>query len=580
MKKFFLSLVFIMSGILFAQNPQGVHAKVELVTGATQTATFLGIERDTVSLGGLIQGKFAIVKIHKNRFKSIVDDQGNDLLHASEKIAAEVPGDTVNDTLANTSPAADTATKTPPVADPVPADTATADTTAADTASNEIPRDSVTVQTALPDSSLKDSTPAGPTTPRGNVPAEFKVERTPTFLDSVEGKHVFVALERRSIDSVLSEELNHIAIRLLQEQGIPVLFARRTSFGYCREQSCIRDSLAAYGAASVFQGSISAAKAQDSLTVLMSHTRLDSSGKNERGTARMNLSSFTAMSDAIASDKLNNFLKELQGQSPPPKDTRSHIRVETDPEGANLEVEGTETLCKTPCTFTTLDTGKIVVYAYWSVDRHIWAARSVVNAIPGDTNKISLKLKQSKPELFISSIPEGAEIYAGSAPISKNTQPIGRAPDKFSLFDPGLSTVQLRKEGFRDTLVTVYAAPTGITSLEVQMEPISDPAEQLKQQEWIRDKRKNFVGKSLMGSSIAPILIGALFTYLAYEDYDDAEKIKNDLSIPATSNGANYQKLVRKNHKKVDQGDKKMIIGGSLIGSGLLLFGIGFTLAF
>ncbi|MCQ2097672.1 MAG: PEGA domain-containing protein [Fibrobacter sp.] len=557
MNKLFLALLLIAFGILSAQDPQGVHARVELVTGAKQGATFLGISQDTVSLGGTIQGKFTVVRIHRSRFKSIVDDQGNDLLNPvaatdSSAIAATAEIDTSVSDSARISPA-----------DSIPENTAQA------------PADS-----AMQDSPARTAGTSDTATSRGTVPEEFRQTRTPTFLDSVDGKHIFVALERRSIDSALSEELNHIAIRILKEQGVPVMFARRTSFGYCREQACIRDSLLRYGATDLFQGTISAAKAQDSVSVFMTHTYLTDSSQQKSNSARMNLSSFTAMSDAIAGNKLNNFLKQLQGQSVAPADRKSYIHVETDPEGANLEIEGTETLCKTPCTVATLDTGKIVVYAYWSVDRHIWAARSAISAIPGDTNKVSLKLKQSKPELLITSTPEGAEIYGGSAPISRSTKSIGRTPSKFALFEPGLSTVQLRKEGFRDTMVTVYANPTGITSLEVQMEPISDPAEQLRQQEWLHEKKKNFVGKTLMGSAIAPILIGALFTYLAYDDYDEAEKIKDDLSLPATSNGANYQKLVKKNHDKVDQGDRKMIIGGSLIGSGLLLFGIGFTLAF
>ena len=40
----------------------------------------MGIENDTVSLGGYIQNKFTIVKIAKKQFKRIVDEKGNDLL--------------------------------------------------------------------------------------------------------------------------------------------------------------------------------------------------------------------------------------------------------------------------------------------------------------------------------------------------------------------------------------------------------------------------------------------------------------------------------------------------------------------
>lgn len=549
MKKYLFAFLFLATSILFAQEPPGIHASVELVSGAKQNVQFLGIHQDTVNLGGTIKGVFTVVKIHRERFKSIVDDQGNDLLN---KPVQEVSSPT---------------------------------TVAGDSSIQGSSVQNISVQ----DSSLQDSAIAQ------TSPQDTASERQPTFLDSVEGKHIFVALERRSIDSSLAYELNRLSTKILQEQGVPVVFTPRTNFGYCREQSCIKDSLAAYGAASVFIGSISAAKALDSLNILMSYTVFEpadtTNQKNNNksnnkitdkvNSASMTLSSLSALSDAIGKDKLSSFIQQLLGKNIKPKGPQtSYIHVETDPEGANLEIAGGEGFCKTPCTYPTLDTGKIVLYAYWNVDRHIWAAKSVVKPIPGDTNKISLKLKKAKPELYVTSSPVGAEIYPGSAPLTKKSKPIGRTPSKYPLDVPGLSTVQLRKEGFRDTSVTIYAPPTEMTTIDVQMEPLTKPEEILQQQEWLRSRKKNFVGHALMGSAIAPILVGALITYLAVDDYDEAKKIKNDLKKPAAPDGAKFQKLVDKNHDLVDSGDRKMIVGGSLVGAGILLFGVGFTLSF
>ena len=537
MNKFFFAILLLVTTLLFAQENQGVRVSVELVNGTRQNAMFLGIQQDTVNLGGIIQGKFTIVKIKKNRFKSIVDEQGNDLLNPPPQ------------------PPKDSTTT-------VPTDTivASRDTNSA----GSVTTDTSSAKTESPNDSYH-------------------------FLASTEDKHIFVALERRSIDSVLAEQLNALIVRLLQEKGTPIVLAKRTDFGYCREQGCIRDSLAHYGAASVFQGSITAAKAQDSLIISINHTSFskevsqqDSSiQKDSVHSAQMTLSTFTALNDAIAKNRLIKFLNKLQGiKVEPERKKKGYIHVETNPDGATLEMDGGNSICKTPCTFATADTGKIILYAHWSVDKHIWAARSSVPIIPGDTNKISMKLKKSKPELLITSIPENAEIYAGSAPLTKETKAIGHTPSKFTIYEPGLSTVQLRKEGFRDTLVTVYASPTELTSLEIAMEPISDLEELLNQQEWIKTKKKIFVGKTLMGTAVVPVLLGALFTYLAHVDYDDAEEIKNDLSRSASANGENYQKMVKKNHRLVDNGDEKMVIGGSLLGAGAILFAVGFTLSF
>jgi hypothetical protein len=82
-----------------------------------------------------------------------------------------------------------------------------------------------------------------------------------------------------------------------------------------------------------------------------------------------------------------------------------------------------------------------------------------------------------------------------------------------------------------------------------------------------------------MGTSIAPFLLGALFTYLAMVDYDDADKIKDSLKFPA-SGGEKYQAKVKENKDLAESGDRKMIIGGSLLGAGALLLGVGFVLSF
>ena len=80
MKKIFL-LITIAFIAAFAKEPEGKYVDVELLSGTHQRAKFLGIENDTVSLGGYIQNKFTVVKIAKKQFKKITDEQGNDLLN-------------------------------------------------------------------------------------------------------------------------------------------------------------------------------------------------------------------------------------------------------------------------------------------------------------------------------------------------------------------------------------------------------------------------------------------------------------------------------------------------------------------
>ena len=518
MKKFILTFALFWVSTLWAG--EGIPSLVELVTGTKQAAQFLGVQNDTVSLGGTIQGKFTVIRIPKNRFKSIVDEKGNDLLNGT-----------------NTAIAPDSA------------------------------KQDSTVQ----DSSLLDSANSG-------LVAE---PHEPTFLDSVENKHVFVTFERRNSESTLAEQLENLIVRMLKESGTPIWPINRQNFSNCTDATCIKDSLKAHGAASAYIGRITSARTPDSVAVQMSRYAIEDSTKQEPNTAQINLSAIHALTDALSKDKLHRFVLRLQGEPIPAEVTngKSYIRIETNPEGANIVTRDNVDICKSPCTFVVSDTVKTDVYAYWGVDRQLWGAKSTVKPIPGDTAKILLKLKRVKPELVIHSKPEGAYIFGGSNALNKNSKPMGTTPKKFTVYDPGLSTVQVRKAGFRDTMLTVFAAPTEITDINIELTPITDKQEQIAQQEWLRERKKHTIGKTLMGSSIAPILLGTLFIYLANLDYDDADKIKQNLDRPAAG-GEIFQEKAAKNKDLVDKGDKKMIIGGSLLGTGLILLGAGFVLTF
>lgn len=518
MKKSFLfiALAFSLFWTTFSQasEDQGVRVKVELITGTTQYAQFLGISQDTVNLGGNIQGNFTIVRIPKNRFKSIVDEQGKDYL----------------------------------------------------TAADSIPNDSI----------VTDSLPQEP------------AASTPSFLETVANKHIFVALEHRSIDSLLALQITPVIIKLLQEKGVPLTFAQRTDFGYCRNAQCIKDSLALYGASSVYQGSLTAAYAQDSLKLQLTYTDLkaDTSSNSQDSiiksrTSTISLSVFKPLIDAVDNNKLSHFIKELLGEPIPKKEKGpSYVKMESDPEGAIITIPGRDDVCRTPCTFALGDTTKTEVYAYWNVGGQLWGVKKSVTPIPNDTTMLSVKLKKVKPEIRIYTIPENAYIYAGSAPLTPSTKPLGKSPNTFPIYDPGTSFIQIRKEGFRDTLVTFYASPTEITDITVNLTPLNNPIELEAQKEWVKARQKNFIGKVLMGSSIAPIIAGGLLTLLAYQDYDDAQKIKDELKTPAAAGGTNFQAKVDKNHDLVEKGDRKIIIGGSLLGCGVLMFGAGILLSF
>ena len=531
MKKILLTFALFWVSVIWAE--EGIPSHVELVTGAKQDAQFLGVKDDTVSLGGTIQGQFTVIRIHKNRFKSIVDDNGNDLLNQPQEAPSQA------------------------------------------SAQDSVAQDSTRQDSTAQDSTVQDSTQ------NDSAVVEHSIE-TP-----VEGQHIFVSFERRNSESALAEQLENLIIRLLKESGTPVTFINRQEFDFCNDAICIKDFLKKHGAASAYIGRITSARTPDSIMVQMSHFQFSDSAKTDH-VAQTNLSAIKTLSDALSKDKLRGFVLQLQGENFPVQNApvqqlassgKSYLHVETNPDGANIMTQGNDDICKSPCTFIIDDSSKTDIYAYWSVDRQMWGAKAAIKPIPGDTAKISLKLKRVKPELLIHSNPEGAYIFGGSTPVSKKSKPIGSTPSKYPIYEPGLSTFQIRKAGFRDTVLTVFTSPTELTDVEIELTPISDKQELVSQQEWLHERKKDFIGRTLMGSSIAPILLGTLFIYLANIDYEDADKIKQDLDRPAAG-GENFQARAAENKDLVDKGDKKMAVGGALLGTGIILLGVGFVLTF
>ena len=520
MKKLLAILTFLLATSAFAQGQQGPKVNVELVSGTKQSAQFLGIQNDTVQLGGYIKNQFTVIRLHKDKFKSIVDEQGNDLLHPA------------------------------PAAVPAQADTATV-TAVADS--------------AIANSAATDSTDL----------AAAAAPATQTW-----SGNIFVSFEGTYADTLLSQQLTAIAATLLYEANEQVQIIRRSDIPECHDNICIQNTLLHGGAKNVYVGKMGAGSTPDSIGVELSKATLHDD-LPEIYMSKINVAKNAALSSAIENNKMKVLLMQAKPEPeaiPVPK--TSYISVETTPEGATVSRPDINAICRTPCTFPTRDTNKITLNAYWNVGEQLWGAQSVIRPIPGDTTKVNIKLKPISPEIHVISTPSDAEVFAGSAPITKHSETLIKTPGKFHLNDPGMANITLRRAGYRDTVVSFYVAPVAETRLNIEMERITNVDDIAKQKEWEHDRTMLRVGHILMGTSIAPLIMGAIFAYLGSQDYDDADEIKSQLQMPGSSYGENFQNKVKKNHDLVDSGDKKMIIGASLAGASVILFGVGFFLAF
>ncbi|MBR6450059.1 MAG: hypothetical protein IKS96_08970 [Fibrobacter sp.] len=552
MKKIF-SILAIALVAAFAE-PEGKIVDVELLSGTHQRAKLIGIENDTVSLGGYIQNKFTVVKIAKGQFKKIVDEQGNDLLNA----------DNAKGSPTKKEPAA----KEPVAVKESVKPASSSSVTATSSAVKEAPSSSSIVESSSSESSSSSVvSSSSANTPSANTPKP-------------EIKTVLVAYNAEGIEQNIADQITALTARLLMESGEKPQIIRKTDIPNCNDNICIQSALASHGFNSIYFGEVAQNTRTDSLSINLTHVLYEDSLPLLHRSS-FNVSRESALGDAITNNKLKNQLLDAQGKDiVKSKKDRAYIHVETDPDGATISRTNKDAICKSPCTFVTTDTAKFTLHAYWNVDRHLWGASTSIIPLIGDTTHISLKLKRVTPEIRIQTFPEGANVYKAQAPITKRSKVIAQTPEKIPVYEMGMDSLLIRKAGYRDTLVSFFVAPVSQIDLSIDLQKLTDFDEIEKQNKWLHDKKMQTLGEAFIGGSIGTALIGALFMYLAHLDYNDADDIKKELKIPGAVKGENYKNKVDRNHKLVKQGDNKATAGGVLLGTAAALLGVGIYFVF
>lgn len=406
------------------------------------------------------------------------------------------------------------------------------------------------------------------------------VEKTEALVEekvepiSLKNKTVIIPLMRRGIDSVLAERLLHLTVELLSEQNKSIEITPLSFFSECKEMECIRRFCNEQGVEGLWNGEIVPAKSEDSLILKMERMTFS---KKIPDQVQITIAAKTPLQSLLKEEKWVLFVQNKEIKKKKPK---SYVFVETDPEGASVSKGGKSPICKTPCTFATIDTGKVLIETYWHVNQHQWGNQEYIQLIPEDTVKVSLRLKRVQPEIEISTNPLGALIFEGNDTLSIKRRPLGQTPKRIHAFEPGPASMRLWKEGYKDTLIEFHVNTLEKTPLSIDLTPLKDLNDIEKQQKWIKAKKVRFWGLTITGSAIAPIITGAIFSYLSHKDYEEARKIKKNLEQPSIADGAHFQELVDKNSDLVEKGDQKLIIGGSLFGLGAIMIGFGLTILF
>ncbi len=547
-KRFFLNrfvvcCTLLLTGFALARLPQkGESVLVELHSGISQKATFLGVESDTVFLGGYIKNELSIVKVPVTSFKTIRSAQGENLRledSLSEQTLSFVNSDSLN--------TKDSATLTP--------------------SNNQVsPSDSVMPElSALPDNSAL---------------------KLSTFI---------IPFNRRPIDSTFALSSETLIFSLLHEAKKNPKMLRDDFLEGCRDPGCFREKI------KELPDSLAEKINQDSLAVLFGEIQANHNDsleltllyfptlQTEPEETKMYLAAKSPLLNTLQYNKLSNALNLLLKRDTialSKTDTIyknpniGYIRVETDPEDAILSHAHGDAICRTPCAFATQDTGIVELYAYWEVHSEIWARNIRLRVLPGDTAKIATHLKRVKPSVTINSSPEKVDVFLPADSNDIFATSLGRTPTLLPVQNVGPTALHFSKAGFRDTTVHFYMMPSEKNKLNVTLQPLTLPADIEADQQKRRAQKHRKIGITLMGSAVIPAILGTTFILLGQKDYDEAERLKKELENPHVQNGEAYNKKLQKNKDRAERGDIRTGIGiaGLALSAGLL--GVGFFIAF
>lgn len=572
---------------LFARAPsEGETVFVELKSGAKQKAVFSGFAGDTVLLGGYIKNEFTIVRLPQSSFKAVTSETGEALsftdaqakapLIYSKPAAASGANDSAEVQAAvQDSSAANDSLKNASVKVAVVDSSSVKDSVAGDAvpqASSKAPAASLTGDSLQTESASSDSLQTGDSA--GTQPELAGGDYA--------GKTLVMPLARRPIDSAFAENLNALLLPLLREEGKkPALVQDRA----CSEPACVL-SLARGGAAEgALFGSVSPTET-DSLKIELTYFSASESDLEE---AAFLVDAKRPLAGSLEQAALSTAVKKLLGKLEPAKDSADtpeeagpdlhHVYVDTEPDDAILSFANGEAICRTPCTFSTGDTGYVDLYAYWEVDNHIWAATARTRVLPGDTAKALLHLKKIEPRVQLVTRPENAEIYREQDSTALLARSLGETPKILKSKKLGEAALVLKKAGYRDTTIQFYVMPTDQNKVEVELTKITDKGELEAQKEWRKNRTKKRVGIILMGSSVAPAAVGGIFAYLAHKEYEKARDLRDELSDPHVSGGENYEQKKSANKRHADRGDERAIasIVSFSVAAGLLAAGLVIT---
>ena len=186
--------------------------------------------------------------------------------------------------------------------------------------------------------------------------------------------------------------------------------------------------------------------------------------------------------------------------------------------------------------------------------------------------------------LHVSTIPSHADIYVGEIHPDHADKPDFTTPAFIPITEgtslDGEILISLFSPSFSDTTIKVKLSDRDTSYLIVSQRPVLDERIIQDQQGQVSKRTRRFVGQKMMLFSIAPILVGAASSAVAYYEISQADKAKKKLENSAIVQSQHYTDTENefKDSRNKAKYAKYTAYTGLALGASLL--SIGFILSF
>lgn len=256
----------------------------------------------------------------------------------------------------------------------------------------------------------------------------------------------------------------------------------------------------------------------------------------------------------------------------------ANLLVTSFPDSCEMFINGEPLDMVAPDTIKKIRPGKYTISVKKKLKDVDWWGTQTVKINADSLNRVRIEVERPRTKLTVATIPDGVEVYLDKQP-NESVMPEYITDVSFETEPSVKKIVYLRKVGYLDTAVAVEVRAFMPNPMFVELEAVDNSSVVEMQREYDRERSHRYIGRGLLWGSIAPIIAGGVFWYLAERDWSDAADKKTAYNKSAFES-ADTQRLVKKNRDLNDSGDTKGLValGFGVLGVGL--FVTGFVLAF